>query len=453
KESLASKQLIAETNDLEYDIPIVINQDVNRWIRYFKGPGKKYYQRWLKRAPQFTPMMKQKLKAAGLPQDLIYLSMIESGYSTHARSKAAAVGLWQFISSTGKEHGLRIDWWVDERRDPELATDAAIQFLSRLYRQYDDWYLAWAAYNGGPGRVSRRIKKYGTKDFWTLVKKGAFPSETDNYVPKIIAATIIGKNPKKYGFTAYPENPLPETHLVNAGPSISLDVLAKCAGISEKEFKRLNPKFKQWALPPSPKKQKVRVPNPEAFQKALAKIPKAKRLTYRQHKVKKGESLGRIASKYGISVGSIQVANKIRNPNRIGVGTVLIIPTGEVSPQQLQELKKSKKKSKPKKPKIKYHTVKKGDNLQKIAKRYRLKSSELIKWNNLKNADKIYVGQKLKLFAPKKSASSWKTYKVKKGDNLARIAKKYGCSISDLKKWNKLKKDTIYVGQKLKVKK
>ena len=159
--------------------------------------------------------------------------------------------------------------------------------------------------------------------------------------------------------------------------------MAKCAGISEKEFSGLNPKLKQWALPPSPKKQYVRVPNAKTFQKALKKIPKSKRLTYRRHKVKKGESLGRIANKYNISVASIQTANKIRNPNRIRVGSILIVPTGELSPQQIQKIKKSNNKKTTKRKRSSTHLVKKGDNLQKISKRYRVKTSDLMKWNNL----------------------------------------------------------------------
>lgn len=491
-----------------FDIPVDYNDDVQRWVRYFSGPGHKYYQRWLNRAPEFTTMMKEKLNAANLPEDLVYLSMIESGYSTHAYSSAAAVGLWQFIRPTGREMGMRVDEWIDERRDPELATDAAVKFLGILHRQFGDWRLAWAAYNGGPGRVSRRIKKYKTRDFWTLSKKGAFPSETDNYVPKIMAAAIIGKAPQKYGFTLPKPKTYPSYMTVQVDGSISVEVLAKCAQMQEKSFRKVNPKIRKWALPSKPKKQSIHVPDKDRFVTCLNKIPKKNRMRYREHKIKKGESLAQIAIKYKISVASIQVANKIKNPNRISIGQTLIIPAGELSTSTIASYKKSKKSTKAKIYKVKKgdnlqkiaaqngtsvkkikkwnglkkdtiyvgqkltlspttssnkkqkkststkptsYTIKKGDNLQKIATRYRVKVSDLLRWNNLKNANKIYVGQKIKIKGT--TATKTITHKVKKGDNLQKIASKYGTSVKKIKQWNALKKDTIYIGQTLKIKK
>ena len=485
------------------------NKEVQKWVRYFEGSGRKYYQRWLNRAPQYTPMMLKKLRAAGLPEDLIYLSMIESGFYTHAYSSAAAVGLWQFIRPTGKDMGMRIDDWIDERRDPELATDAAIKFLSQLYRRFGDWRLAWAAYNGGPGRMSRKIRQHNTRNFWTLVRKDTLPSETANYVPKIMAAAIIGKDPEKYGFTIPEPKEYPTYVTVETEGSISVEILAKCASMSEKTFRKVNPKIRKWALPSHPKKQSVHVPEAKSFHDCVRKVPKSQRMKYREHTIKKGESLAVIARKYKISVATIQVANKIKNPNRISVGQKLLIPGGEISASTIASYKKAdkKKKNTVKKPKIykvkkgdvlqkiakkhntsianikkwnklkkdtiyvgqklvvskpskstpstkkrakkkaKTYTIKKGDNLQSIAKKYKVSVKDLLRWNKLKNADKIYVGQKLKLSGaavPKK-----KTYTVKKGDNLQKIAKKYNTSIANIKKWNKLKKDTIYVGQKL----
>jgi len=494
-----------------FDIPVDNNEEVQKWVRYFEGPGKKYYQRWLNRAPQYTPMMKRKLKAAGLPEDLIYLSMIESGFSTHAYSSAAAVGLWQFIRPTGKEMGMRIDEWIDERRDPEIATDAAIKFLGQLYNRFGDWRLAWAAYNGGPGRVARTMRQNDTRNFWTLVRKNTLPSETSNYVPKIMAAAIVGKDLEKYGFTVPPERDYPKYTTVMTDGSISVEILAKCTKMSEKAFRKANPKIRKWALPSHPKKQSVHVPEKHSFQSCIRKVPKTKRMKYREHKIKQGESLAAIARKYKISVATIQVANKIKNPNRISVGQTLLIPGGEISSSTIASYKKSRSKkktvkkaktykvkrgdslqkiakkyktsvsnlkkwnnikrdtiyagqkltvSKPyrtsskksskkksKKRSSKTYTIKSGDTIQKIAKRYRVKTSDLLRWNKLKNADKIYVGQKLKVSGSK--APKKRTYKVRSGDNLQKIAKKFNTSVSKIKKWNKLKKDTIYVGQKL----
>ena len=461
---------LSQIDPKDFDIPIDINEDVIRWMKYFhSGSGRRYYKKWLQRSAKYVPMMHQKLEAAGLPKDLIYLSMIESGFATHAYSSAAAVGLWQFISSTGKENGLRIDWWVDARRDPELATDAAIKFLSRLHRVYDgDWRLAWAAYNGGPGRMSRAIKKHKTNDFWTIVKEDGLPAETDNYVPKIMAAAIIGKYSARYGFTNLKYEQPKKFESVEVDANIGLDVLAKCANITQKTFADLNPKYRRWALPPTPEKQIIRVPEKKSFLAALSKIPPQKRLTFRQHKVKKGESLGKIAKKYGCSVKDIQRVNKIKNPNRVKVGMVLVIPTAGSSYKSSESYvskkstkkttkkstKKSTKKTTKKSTKKRTHTIKKGENLSSIAKKYKVTSSDLMKWNGISNAHKIYAGQKLKLYpSTSKKTTSSKKYTVKKGDSLGKIAKKYGCSVADIKKWNSLRSDRIYPGQKLKIKK
>ena len=172
----------------EFDIPIEVNPEVEKWVRYFTGPGRKHYARYLKRSTRYRPMMYRELEKAGLPKDLVYLSMIESGYNAHAYSHAAAAGLWQFIPSTGKLYDLRIDWWMDERRDPEASVHAAIAFLGELHDMFGDWRLAWASYNGGPGRIRRATKQSGSKDFWVLARGPYLHSETDNYVPKIMAA-------------------------------------------------------------------------------------------------------------------------------------------------------------------------------------------------------------------------------------------------------------------------
>ncbi len=441
----------------DFDIPIVVNDDVKRWMKYMLGPGRKYYKTWLSRSTKYTPLMQEKLRKAGLPEDMIYLSMIESGFKTSAYSSAAAAGLWQFIPTTGREMGLRVDWWVDERRDPELSTDAAIKYLSRLYKRFDNWYLVWAGYNGGPTRVARAIGKHETKDFWILVNKNAFPAETDNYVPKIIAAAIIGKYKERYGFTDIKYQEPLEYEYTFADKNIGVDVLAKCAGIPTSTFTAMNPAFRQTALPPTPSKHKIKIPkgSSEAFTSALAKIPPSERVTYLRHVIKKGETLGTIANKYKVSVTSIQTVNKIKNPNRISVGQVLMIPsaaqaTALANTSSSKKTPSKKTASTKAKTKLVYHTVKKGENLGLIAKKYKVSSSDIKRWNKIRNANKIYAGQKLKIYTSK---TVWTTYTVKSGDNLSNIAKKHNCSVADIKSWNKLKGSTIYAGQKLKIQK
>ena len=439
----------------EFDIPVVVNDDVEKWIAYFTGRGRVYYARWLSRSTRVRPMMYERLDAAGAPRDLVYLSMIESGYNTHAYSRAAAVGLWQFISATGRTYDLRVDWWVDERRDPYKATDAAIHFLTDLEKKFGHWYLAWAGYNGGPGRVSRALRTHGTDDFWTLVEKNAFPAETDNYVPKIIAAAIIGKHPERYGFTDIDfQEPL-ALEPVAVGPNISLDVLAKSAGVSVEDIQHYNPHLRRWATPPTPEETVIYVPTGTGptFLAALAEIPEEERLTFVRHKVVKGETLGTIAARYGVSLADVQEINRITNPNRIYVGMELVVPVhgmpaGE-SVALAAALGGSSPSAPPKATQVS-HTVQRGQNLSSIAARYGVKTSDLMRWNGITDANRIYVGQKLTLIQP---ATEWTRYTVRSGDNLTTIARKHGCTVAELQSWNKLSGEKIFVGQSLKIRK
>ena len=453
----------------EFDIPVVVNEDVIRWMKYFTGPGAKYYRKWMGRSTRYRPMMYRKLDAAGLPRDLVYLSMIESGYATHAYSRAAAVGLWQFIAPTGKQYGLRIDWWVDERRDPEMATDAAIAFLGDLYEKYDHWYLAWAAYNGGPGRVSRGIKRHGTRDFWELVERDAFARETDNYVPKLLAAAIIGKHPERYGFTGIRYQDELAYDTVKVGPDIGLDVLARCAGVTTEELQALNPHLLRWALPPSPEKQIVRVPKDQGrdFLAALEKVPPTERLTYHRYKVRPGDSLSGIAARHGVSTAAIQSVNRISNPNRITVGMELVIPANGQTPPPDAALastagggSSASKSPTPRRSRASTssssgsatvtHTVQRGEALSTIAESYGVRTADVMRWNNISNANRVYAGQKLKIHT---AAAQWTVHTVRSGDTISEVAQRYGCSSADIKAWNNLSGSTIYVGQKLKIRK
>jgi len=437
----------------QFDIPMVVNDSVVKWMKYFTGPGRKWYGKWLARSGKYWPMMHEKLDAAGLPRDMVFLSMIESGYATHAYSHASAVGLWQFMAATGKGYDLRIDWWVDERRNPERATDAAIVYLAHLKKRYGHWYLAWAAYNAGPTRVSRGIRNHNTRDFWTLSKKGSFRPETDNYVPKLLAAAIIGKNPERYGFTGI-EKQEPMSHdTVTVSANVGIDVLARCADVTVDEFRALNPQLRRWALPPSPARQLVHVPkdSSRSFLAALDKIPSNKRITHRRHKVKRGESLGSIARHYGVSSNSIQTVNKIRNANRISVGQELVIPvSGQAGATSLAASRGGEPAATVKRPE--YHTVRRGQTLSGIARKYSVKSKDLARWNNIKDARRIQAGQKLKLNGAK-AGPKWTHYTVRRGDTLSGIAKRHGCATKDLRSWNKLKSSKIMAGQKLKIRK
>lgn len=425
----------------EFDIPIVVNDEVVKWMEYFTGRGRKWFSVWLSRSTAYRPLMYEALDAGGLPRDLVFLSMIESGYSPNAYSKAAAVGLWQFISSTGKENGLRVDYWVDERRDPWASSAAATQFLQHLYAYYGDWYLAWAAYNAGPGRMNRAIERAGSKDFWVVAKNSTLRPETQNYVPKLIAAAIIGKHPERYGFTDIEYQPALEADAVVIEHAFDLEVLAEAAGISVEELEALNPHLRQTAIPDGGVTVRVPKATGETFAKNAAAVPASDRLRYQVHQVARGESLSIIAARYGTSVAAITQVNGISNPNRISVGTKLTIPKAGGTP--VASIGKASSESATRKV---THTVQRGETLSQIAERYSVGLSSLKSWNSISNSHHIQVGQKLTVHT---AAPVWKTHTVQRGDTLSAIATNYRCSVDDLRSWNELARTTIYPGQQL----
>lgn len=486
---------LADIDPSEFDIPVVVNDEVISWMRYFTGPGRKYYERYLSRSTRYRPMMYRELEKQGLPRDLVYLSMIESGYSPHAYSSADAAGLWQFIAATGKLYHLRIDYWVDERRDPELSTIAGVTHLGDLNEMAGDWYLAWGGYNAGPGRIKKATERAGSRDFWVLARGPYLHPETDNYVPKIIAAAIIGHHPERYGF----DNIRYQDELVydkaEVSGSVDLGVLAKCAGISLEEFQALNPALRRWATPPEGYTVRVPVGSRDTFLAALADVPKTERVAVSEHTVRRGETLGIIADKYNTTVYDIVRANHLRDKDVISVGQTLVIPkageggamasarpseppstTGPSSASRTVAAadpapRASSEAPAPKAVPPKYHTVRSGDTLSAIADKYDVSVTQVKSWNSLKS-DKILVGQKLKVgagssgaavasgssSAPKSTASSASTssgttkvtYVVKKGDTLSVIADKHDVSMASVQKWNGIKSaSTIYVGQKL----
>lgn len=273
-----------------YDFPVVINKQVEFYLDLFQGKQRPYFERWLSRSTKYLPFFKEELRKAGLPEDLAYLAMIESGYNPSAYSKSHAVGLWQFIKSTGKNYGLRIDSWVDERRDPEKSTRAAIAYLSFLYEEFDSWYLAVAAYNAGEGKIGRGIKKYKTRDFWKLASKKYLKLETKRYVPKLIAAIIISKEPEKYGFTGidYQEPVFYDT--ISVPPMTDLNAVAVASNFNVKKIKKLNNELLKNYTPPGKRKYELRVPNGSygTVAENLSRLHPVVTTDYKTHVVKKG---------------------------------------------------------------------------------------------------------------------------------------------------------------------
>jgi membrane-bound lytic murein transglycosylase D len=247
-------------NEVVYDFPITVNRQVEVYLELFQGQHRQYFREWLVRSGRYISMMQEELAAADLPLDLVYLSMIESGFSQTATSKAKAVGLWQFMSYTGRDYGLEITEYIDERRDDRKSTRAAVAFLSDLYEEFGDWFLAVAAYNGGPGRMRSAIRKAGSRDFWRIAQEDILPLETKRYVPKLIAAIIIAKEPEEYGFTDIEAIPPVSYDTIAVGPGLGFDIAARITNSSSTVIQNLNLELLQEKTPLDRERYTLRIP-------------------------------------------------------------------------------------------------------------------------------------------------------------------------------------------------
>jgi membrane-bound lytic murein transglycosylase D len=399
-------------NDLEeieaetprWDIPITINDAVERWLEYFQTDGRKNFAIYLSRAGRYESMMRAIFRDAGLPEDLVYISLIESGFSPRAYSRARAVGLWQFIAGTGRRYDLQVSYWLDERRDPILATKAAAAHLRDLYEEFGSWYLAAAAYNGGPNRLRRSIRRSGSADFWTLSRRRYLRRETRNYVPKLIAAALIAKQPEHYGFFEIERSEPMAYDVVQVPDATSLDVIAKAAGASLADLVALNPQILRGVTPPR-QRYSVRVPagTGHAFALNYAKVPPSERVTWVQHVVRRGDTLSEIARDYGVSISAIRAANRGVNPRRLRIGQRLIIPRAGKLPRYASSPRTVRRTAsrtiEPRRPGGPYITyrVQKGDSLWAIAKRYDVSARDLMLWNGL-TTSRIYPGDEVRIY-------------------------------------------------------
>jgi len=393
-----------------YDFPITVNARVEGWIDYFTGRGRDHMVRYLGRSGKYIPIMKQIFKKSGLPEDLVYLALIESGFNLRAKSRAKAVGPWQFMKPTGKRYGLRVDGWVDERRDPLRSTQAAANYLKDLYLMFESWYLAASAYNAGEYKILRAIEELKTNNFWRISDTKMIRRETKDYIPKLIAAAIIAKNPDKYGFkeVVYQE-PL-EFEEVIIGSPIKLREVAKVADASEDDILDLNPSFVRGMIPPDGSYD-VRVPVGKRVivERTLATSGQEmeKGDVPKEHVVKSGESLQSISNKYHLKPRDLAAANNLSTRERLSPGSTLLIPS---SSEKQQPVKKEPTKRTVSSvaqitPTIDgnfiIHTVKNGESLWSISEKYDVTVQNIFKWNALKRSH-IVPGKKLKI----KSANS-----------------------------------------------
>lgn len=428
------------------DVPIEYNKQVRNLIYYFQNRGRNDMAKWLKRGGRYIPMMREILIEEGVPEDMVYLSMIESGFSPRAYSRARAVGLWQFIYSTGKIYGLDRNQWVDERRDPIKSTRAAAKHLNDLYKTTDDWNIVMAMYNYGPTRVIRQLKQTENIEFWDL----SLPRETKNYVPSFMAAVIISKAPEIFGFDNIEKDAPFDFDTVEVAPYMSLKTAAKCAGVDQAALKDLNPELIRDRIPTGSKKYSLRIPKgcTAEFLTAYAKIPVEKYVTPKvaSVRVKRGDTFSGIADRNRISISRLRAANpQITNINRLRVGQRINLTATSAQSAISRTVTVSRKDAMT-------YTVRKNDTLGILASRNKTTVGTLQALNNMSRSTRIYVGQNLLL--PKNTVKS-KTatvkrntesvgsgtisYVIRKNDTIYEIAKKYGVDYRKIKEINKIK--------------
>ncbi len=388
-----------------HDIPIPLNDRVLRFVELFQGRLRGFLSEGLARGAQYMPMIQSVFKDEGLPLDLAYVPLVESAFKATALSRASARGVWQFMRGTGKENGLKHDWFIDERADPEKATRAAAKYLKTLYRTFDDWHLALASYNGGPGRVQRAVRKSGLDDFWELsASTKHLPRETRDYVPMILAAAIIARNPEKYGFDVPSLSPVP-TDVVTLSAPADLRRVAEWAGVSAEDIRALNPELRRWTTPVRQRDYQLRVPMGTAALVLEAQNGSAPEdaASLQWYTVRKGESLPTIARRLKVSRTDLAEANYLGAAARVSPGQKLLVP--------------------------------------------RAPAAALL---NGRSAETVLVARATR--ADDRDDEPTKVvYRVRKGDTLFSIARRHGVSVENLRAWNKLRGSAIGIGDRLQI--
>lgn len=414
--------------------------DVARQVAWY-ADNQSYIDRVMERAELYLYYITEQLESNDMPLELALLPVVESAYDPFAYSNSHASGLWQFIPDTGSRFGLRRDWWYDGRRDPIAATEAAISYLQYLHNYFDqDWLLALAAYNCGEGNVRRAIEHNRSigkpTDFWSL----KLPRETRGYVPQLLAISRIVAKPGEYSVTLPSISNSPYFNIVEVPDQLDLKKAAELASMDSNELYRLNAGYNRAVThPEGPHRILVPIDHARSFKQALNNTPREQWAPAKQHVVKSGDTLSAIAKKYQVTVNDLKKQNRLRN-DRLSIGQYLKIPGSGVdsSPAPLAKTART-------------YQVKAGDNLWKIAKSYKVKVSDLAKWNNLNVKDALKPGQTLKLQQAGQAQTQRKvSYRVKRGDSLYRIANQFDLTVNEILEWNDLSpKQLLKPGQQL----
>ena len=445
-------QVLAAEQGAVFDFPIDLNDKVLTWVNIFTGRIKHKIEASLSRGSRYLPMIRQIFAEEGIPQDLAFLPIVESGYINHARSPAKAVGMWQFMPATGRIFGLTGNAWVEERRDPLKATRAAAKFLRNLYRDSGDWYLALAGYNNGPGRVESAAQTLQSRNFWDMARSKWMRDATKSYVPQMCAAVLVGRFPERYGLHVAQEAPF-VFETVEVDRMTSLVVLARHAGTGIEALKDLNPELLRATTPPGHYTLRVPPGTAGTVARALAKIPATERVDFKAYVIRKGDTLAKVAARFELSPADLLAANGITKA-KFRPGRKLQIPPPSVLPSDEPKAKPVEEKAKtlsdqpleplpaipgPAEPAVQA-VVKPPVQVPEAEAPAAAPAPEPEpRQPRVKPAPKAEVRPKFHL--------------VKRGETLYSIGERYGIELSDLRRWNKIKRNKLQAGQKLRLQK
>lgn len=450
---------VEESTPVGHDLPVEWNWRVRKQMDYITQSTKGRFQDYLHRSGKYIDLMREIIKKNGLPEDLAYLPLIESGFNPKAYSWAHASGPWQFISSTGKKYGLNRNWWYDERRDFIKSTEAACDYLKFLYGLFGDWKLALAAYNGGEGRVGRAVKRQRTSDFWQLDLR----KQTEDYVPRFMAAILVAKEPEKYGFSAN-YYPTLKFETVEIKHCLDLKEVAKKLDEEVQILRELNPELLRDVTPPGLSRYQLRIPTgkKDLFWASYSDLSSKGATIFAQHKIRRGETLSRIAGKYGTTATALAELNGISSRKTLRAGQYLTVPIRTKGSANYSQASSIPQTSANKGNGAYFtYTVKREDSLHKLALRYGTSISAIRRANGFSSRRILYAGEKIRI--PGSSGYAYKNpidrltenlviHIVRDGDTLWRIAQSYGATLTDLLNWNKLADaDEIRPGQRLKI--